>query len=80
MKTLAAVLLLAVLSACGSGGVDPATPRPAKDLPYAPPPPPLPAEGVMCPADVRQCPDGSFVSRSPDNGCAFKACPGASKP
>jgi hypothetical protein len=44
-----------------------------------PPPPPLADEGMACPADVKQCADGSFVSRTAPR-CAFAACPGESKP
>jgi len=85
MKRLAAVLLLAMLGACTSGGADtvaqPANPPQAgKPLPAAPPPPPMSDEGIFCAADVKQCPDGSFVSRNPANGCAFDPCPGAGKP
>jgi len=29
----------------------------------------------VCPADVKACPDGSFVSRDPKNDCKFKRCP-----
>jgi hypothetical protein len=29
---------------------------------------------VYCPADVKECPDGSFVSRDSNNGCEFKEC------
>jgi len=29
----------------------------------------------VCAADVKQCPDGSFVSRDPDDGCEFRPCP-----
>jgi hypothetical protein len=36
----------------------------------------LPGEGVACAADVRQCNDGSFVSRNPDSDCKFDPCPG----
>ncbi len=77
---VAAVMLLA-LAACG-------TPLPAgtafpeghrKPAPAGPPPPPMRDDPVVCAADVRQCPDGNFVSRNPDNGCAFDACPGAGK-
>lgn len=32
-------------------------------------------ESVFCAADVRECPDGSYVSRIPPH-CAFAACPG----
>ena len=79
MKTLVAAALLVMLGACGTGGADTTaqpTPRTRQALPPAPPPPPLPEEGGACAADVRQCPDGSFVSRDPAQGCAFKACPG----
>ncbi|MHB1188066.1 hypothetical protein [Thiobacillus sp.] len=85
MKSLAAAVLLATLGACSSGGADPVA-KPAapavagKSLPYAPPPPPMPEEGGACPADVRQCPDGSFASRNPTKDCAFEPCPGAGKP
>jgi len=84
MKALAAVLLLA-LGACSSGGAEPvvkpaAQPKAGKPSPYAPPPPPMLEEGIVCPADVRQCPDGRFASRNPAQGCAFAPCPGADKP
>ena len=29
---------------------------------------------MFCTADVFQCPDGSYVSRDPSNGCAFGPC------
>eukprot|EP01063_Lacrimia_lanifica_P007765 TRINITY_DN1499_c0_g2_i2.p3 TRINITY_DN1499_c0_g2~~TRINITY_DN1499_c0_g2_i2.p3 ORF type:complete len:192 (+),score=68.52 TRINITY_DN1499_c0_g2_i2:66-641(+) len=29
----------------------------------------------VCQTDVKRCSDGSFVSRDPKRGCAFKACP-----
>jgi hypothetical protein len=77
MRILAAVALLFTLGACGSVGAQPAA---GKALPPAPPPPPMSDEPVACTADARQCPDGSYVSRNPANGCAFDACPGASKP
>jgi hypothetical protein len=75
-------MLLASLAACSSGGADTAvkpvaSPKAGKLLPYAPPPPPMPETGIACAADVRQCPDGSFVSRNPDHACAFAPCPGA---
>jgi len=84
MKALAAAVLLITLSACGSGGADTAA-KPAsqavagRPLPEAPPPPPIPDEGGACPADVKQCPDGSYVSRSPARGCAFNPCPGETR-
>ena len=31
--------------------------------------------GVYCTADAKQCPDGSFVERDPNNNCEFFACP-----
>jgi hypothetical protein len=76
IRALAATALLLTLAACG-------TTPPAgtgKSAPVGPPPPPLPDDPVVCATDVRQCADGSFVSRNPDNGCAFDACPDASKP
>jgi hypothetical protein len=33
-----------------------------------------PENTVLCPADVKACPDGSYVSRQPPS-CAFAACP-----
>ena len=30
---------------------------------------------VMCTADVKECPDGSFVGRDHSNNCKFKPCP-----
>ncbi|OJW52802.1 MAG: hypothetical protein BGO60_02285 [Thiobacillus sp. 65-1059] len=82
MRALAAAVLLFTLSGCGLAGTDPAArpaPHPAADkpLPPAPPPPPLPDQGGACAADVKQCADGRYVSRNPDKGCAFDACPDA---
>lgn len=31
--------------------------------------------GPLCTDDVMQCPDGSFVSRDPNNNCEFFPCP-----
>lgn len=75
MRALGAAALLLMLGACGASQV------PAKngELPPAPPPPAMQEEGGACAADVRQCPDGSFVSRNPAKGCAFDACPGENK-
>jgi hypothetical protein len=85
MKALAAALLLFSLGACSSGGGDavtqPAAPPVAgKPSPYAPPPPPMLDEGIVCAADVKQCPDGSYVSRNPARGCAFAPCPAIDNP
>ena len=44
-------------------------------LPPAPPPPEIQDDRLVCTADVKQCDDGSFVSRNPDKGCAFAPCP-----
>lgn len=35
-----------------------------------------PGEIIACPQDVRQCPDGTYVSRDPGQNCAFRDCPG----
>ena len=32
-------------------------------------------EQSFCTADVKQCPDGSYVGRDASNDCKFKACP-----
>lgn len=32
-------------------------------------------EPILCPADAKACPDGSFVGRDPNNNCEFKLCP-----
>ncbi len=32
-------------------------------------------ETVFCTADVKECPDGTFVSRNPENNCEFYECP-----
>jgi hypothetical protein len=33
------------------------------------------AEGTICPRDIRQCSDGSIVSRVAENACNFAPCP-----
>lgn len=83
MKALAAALLLAALTACSPTGMDTAAkPHPqsvsGKALPFAPPPPSMPEEGAVCAADVKQCADGSTVSRNATQDCAFDRCPGES--
>jgi hypothetical protein len=40
----------------------------------------MPEAGGACAADVKQCPDGSFVSRNPAKDCAFDSCPAATTP
>ncbi|MEK6889375.1 MAG: hypothetical protein AABW80_04695 [Nanoarchaeota archaeon] len=32
-------------------------------------------EQVFCTQDIRECSDGSFVSRDSNNNCEFKSCP-----
>ncbi len=80
LKGLLATLLLLTLAACNTVLDAPAKPESSatsgKPLPYAPPPPPLPDEGGACAADVRQCPDGSFVSRNPAASCSLRPVPG----
>lgn len=34
------------------------------------------APATACTADVKECPDGSFVARDPERNCEFKECPG----
>lgn len=75
-RTLLVLACLVALGGCGAGGTREAAPR---KLPPAPPPPAMQEEGGACAADVRQCPDGSFVSRNPAKACAFDACPGEAK-
>ncbi len=42
--------------------------------------PPESKKQVFCPQDVRQCPDGSWVGRDPENNCRFRSCPDGSVP
>lgn len=37
-------------------------------------------EMKICTMDVKECPDGSFVSRDPENNCKFKECESGLKP
>ncbi|MHB1083487.1 MAG: hypothetical protein ACYCZA_01395 [Thiobacillus sp.] len=81
MKALAAALSLAAMTACSSAGMDTAArPHPktvsAKALPFAPPPPSIPEAVAVCAADVKQCANGSTVSRNTTLDCAFDRCPG----
>lgn len=32
-------------------------------------------DSIVCAADVKQCDDGTYVPRDPQNGCNFKPCP-----
>lgn len=82
IKVLAAAALAITLAACSA----PDTPKPVRSsagkvaLPAAPPPPLVADDPIVCPADVKACPDGSFVSRNPNKGCAFARCPGETQP
>jgi hypothetical protein len=78
IRALAAAVLLLALAACGTTLPGSAQGH-RKAAPAGPPPPPMPDEPLVCPAEVRQCPDGSFVSRNPARDCEFDACP-AGKP
>lgn len=73
IKFLVAASLLLMLGACST---IPAQPSAGKPAPAGPPPPPMPDEGIACAADVKLCPDGSYVSRNAARGCAFAPCPG----
>jgi len=73
IRALAAAALLLMLAACGTSPSVAGKPSPA-----APPPPPMSDDPIVCAADVKQCPDSTYVSRNPANGCAFDLCPGAS--
>ena len=75
IRALAAAALLLMLAACGTFPAQSAAGKPA---PAAPPPPPMSDDPIVCAADVKQCPDSTYVSRNPANGCAFDLCPGAS--
>eukprot|EP00486_Rosalina_sp_Unknown_P009047 CAMPEP_0201595752 /NCGR_PEP_ID=MMETSP0190_2-20130828/192645_1 /ASSEMBLY_ACC=CAM_ASM_000263 /TAXON_ID=37353 /ORGANISM="Rosalina sp." /LENGTH=1032 /DNA_ID=CAMNT_0048055839 /DNA_START=42 /DNA_END=3141 /DNA_ORIENTATION=+ len=56
---------------------------PVKPLPADPVPVPLPIDpslpkppvAILCTADVKHCPDGSYVHRDANNNCEFKECP-----
>ncbi len=74
MRMLAAGVLLLMLAACGTLPTQPQAH--AKPAPAGPPPPPMPDEPLVCPTDVKQCPDGHHVGRNPANECEFDACPG----
>lgn len=30
---------------------------------------------IFCSQDAKECPDGTFVSRNPENNCEFEPCP-----
>ncbi|MEW6716563.1 MAG: extracellular solute-binding protein [Chloroflexota bacterium] len=70
---LVVLMLSMVLAACKPTPTPTPTPSPV-------PPPEVEEEveepeGVVCPEDVTECPDGSFVARNPDNNCEFDPCP-----
>lgn len=74
LRSLALTLPLAL------AGCQPSVPaKSGKPSPDGPPPPSLVEDNqVMCPADVKQCPDGSYVSRTGPR-CEFAACPAEKK-
>lgn len=82
IRARVAVVLIASLTACGSVGADTAAGSTSASagtrlpLPFAPPPPSMPDEGVICAADVKLCPDTRTVSRNLAQACAFDPCPG----
>lgn len=41
---------------------------------YKTPTPIIKNDSAVCATDVMQCPDGSYVSRNPDNNCEFYDC------
>ena len=82
IKVWVAAAMAVSLAACSMPGVStPARPASGKvALPEAPPPPIVADDPLMCTTDVKTCPDGSFVSRNPNKGCAFARCPGETQP
>ncbi|MBT9569296.1 MAG: hypothetical protein IV085_13485 [Thiobacillus sp.] len=85
IRLLLAAALSLGLAACAAPGGDPSAPaRKAGSgtgaLPEAPPPPAVAEDPMMCTMDAKMCPDGSYVSRNPNKGCAFNPCPGAVTP
>ena len=74
IRALAAAALLLMLAACGTIPGQPQAHK--KPAPAGPPPPPMTDTPIVCPVDVKRCPDGRFVSRNPANECEFDACPG----
>ena len=83
MRALVLTTLVLALAGC-SATLPPANPparvKPAPKPGVDVPPPPLDESARFCAADVQTCPDGSYVSRNPDKGCAFNACPGPVTP
>jgi hypothetical protein len=82
-RALVMTLLMLALTGCGSASEAARQPAPAQGtaatVPAAPvpPPPPIPEEdAIVCPADVKLCPDGSYVARDPAKRCEFHPCPG----
>ncbi|MEQ1663145.1 MAG: hypothetical protein ABL877_10675 [Thiobacillus sp.] len=70
---LLATSLMLALSACSAdqpAGAPAATTKKVEP----PPPPPFAGDGIVCPQDVKQCADGSFVARTGPK-CEFVACP-----
>jgi len=83
IRSFSMTVLILMLTACGSASEAARQPvsrqGTAATIPAAPvpPPPPIPEEdAIVCPADVKLCPDGSYVSRTPARRCEFDPCPG----
>jgi len=76
IKALAAVTLSLTLAACGTVVPSPGARGSGKPAPAGPPPPPMPDMPLVCPTDVKLCPDGHTVSRNPAAECEFDACSG----
>lgn len=77
IRTLATAGVLLTLTACGALPAQSNAHANGKPVPAGPPPPPMPDSPLVCPTDVRLCPDGRTVNRSPASECEFDACPGA---
>lgn len=78
IRALAAGGLLLILTACDTLPAQPHAQGSRKPAPAGPPPPPMPDGPLVCPADVKLCSDGRYVSRSPAKECEFDACSGDS--
>lgn len=72
IRTIAIIMLASVfLAACAQEMTvsDEEQPQVQEEIPDED------SERIVCTADVMECPDGSYVSRDPDNNCEFMACP-----
>ena len=76
IRTFVAAGLLLILAACDTLPAQSHAQGGRKPAPAGPPPPPMPDGPLVCPTDVKLCPDGRYVHRSPDRECEFDTCPG----